>query len=125
MIRDIAFTAYPCADVASTRAWYEKHLDLRFSGPYEEDGTEKYNESNVGGGCFALMWHEWMETTPGTGNGLAFEVDDIAAAAEKLRSGGVNVAPIYETPGCRLTTIQDPEGNKVILHQINAERRTA
>jgi len=124
MIRDIAFTAYPCADVASTRAWYERHLGLAFSGPYEEDGAEKYNEANVGSGCFALMWHQWMETAPGSGNGLAFEVDDIAASAEKLRNDGVDVAPIYETPVCKLTTLRDREGNKITLHQMNPDRRT-
>jgi predicted enzyme related to lactoylglutathione lyase len=124
MIRDIAFTAYPCADVAATRAWYEQHLGLTFSGPYVEDGSEKYNEAPVGGACFALMWHEWMEAQPGSGNGVAFEVDDITATVENLKSSGLDVAPVYETPGCKIASVRDPEGNKVILHQINPERQS-
>ena len=50
MIKEIAFTAYPAKDVAGLRKWYEDKLGLKFSGPYEEDGVEKYNEANVGGG---------------------------------------------------------------------------
>lgn len=125
MIRDIAFTAYPCADVAATRAWYERHLRLTFSGPYEEDGTEKYNEAPVGGACFALMWHEWMEAAPGSGNGVAFEVDDIEESMTALRAAGISVEPVYETPVCKLTTLRDREGNKITLHEMNPERRTA
>ena len=46
MIKEIAFTAYPAKDVAGLRKWYEDKLGLKFTGPYEEDGVEKYNEAN-------------------------------------------------------------------------------
>ncbi len=48
MIKEIAFTAYPAKDVAGLRKWYEDMLGLKFSGPYEQDGIEKYNEANIG-----------------------------------------------------------------------------
>ncbi len=118
MIKDIAFTAYPSANVKATREWYERHLGLRFSGAFEEDGVEKYNEALVGGGCFSLMTHEWLQTAPGSGAGVAFEVDDIEKAAAGLRDAGIEVESIYETPVCKITSLRDPEGNKVTLHQI-------
>src|ERR1700722_4247066 len=71
MVKELAFTAYPCADVAATRAWYERHLGLTFMGPYVEDGMEKYNEAHIGSGCFSLMWNGWMDAAAGTGNGVA------------------------------------------------------
>ncbi len=77
MIKDIAFTAYPSNNVKSTREWYEKMLDLKFSGAFEENGIEMYNEANVGPSCFALMTSQWIAREPGTGVGVAFEVDDI------------------------------------------------
>lgn len=117
MVKDIAFTAYPSDNVAATRAWYEKMLGLKFSGAYEENGVEKFNEANVGPGCFALMTSEWIDRKPGTGVGVAFEVDDIEATAKSLRESGVKVDDIYTTPVCKVTSFDDPEGNKVTLHQ--------
>ncbi len=117
MIKDIAFTAYPSDNVGATRAWYEKMLGLKFSGAYEEDGVEKFNEANVGPACFALMTSAWIDRKPGTGVGVAFEVDDIEATAKALREHGVKVDDIYTTPVCKVTSLEDPEGNKVTLHQ--------
>jgi predicted enzyme related to lactoylglutathione lyase len=117
-IREIAFTAYPAKDVKSLREWYENMLGLKFDGPYEQDGVEQYNQANVSGGYFSLMNHDWMETPPGTGVGVAFEVADMDAAVSALRGNGVAVADIYDTPVCRVTTFKDGEGNKVTLHQI-------
>ena len=59
MIKEIAFTAYPAKDVAGLRKWYEDNLGLKFSGPYEEDGVEKYNEANIGSGTFSVLWQGW------------------------------------------------------------------
>jgi predicted enzyme related to lactoylglutathione lyase len=118
VIKEIAFTAYPSKNVQATREWYEKTLGLRFSAPFSEDGVEKYNESNVGGAYFSLMTHEWMEAEPGSGNGVAFEVDNIEDTIGKLRGAGIEIADPYETPVCKVTTFKDPEGNKVTLHQI-------
>ncbi len=118
MIKEIAFTAYPSNDVKSTREWYEQMLGLKFSGPFEEDGVEKYNEANVGAGCFALITPEWIEREPGTGAGVAFEVDNLDEALRQLRSQGVEVGDPYETPVCKISSFNDPEGNKITFHQV-------
>jgi predicted enzyme related to lactoylglutathione lyase len=117
VVKDIAFTAYPSDSVKSTREWYEKMLGLKFSGAYEENGVEKYNEANVGPGCFGLMASEWIGRKPGSGVGVAFEVDDIEQSVKSLRDSGVTVEDIYTTPVCKVTSFDDPEGNKVTLHQ--------
>jgi predicted enzyme related to lactoylglutathione lyase len=118
MIKDIAFTAYPSANVTAAREWYEKMLGLKFSGAFEEGGVEKYNEAHVGNAYFSLMTSEWIAREPGTGVGVAFEVDDIEKTAKSLRDAGVTVEDIYTTPVCKVTSFDDPEGNKVTLHQI-------
>jgi predicted enzyme related to lactoylglutathione lyase len=117
MIKEIAFTSYPAKNVAALRKWYEEHLDLRFSHPYVEDGVEKYNEANVGGGYFSLMSAEW-QAAPGTGSGVTFEVDDLDASIAGLRAKSIEVEEPHVTPVCKLTSFHDPEGNKVTLHQI-------
>lgn len=117
MIKHIAFTVYPCNDVAGTRAWYEDKLGLTFAGPYTEDGVEKYNEAHLGDGCFSLMASEWVGREPGSAASITFEVENIESAAQSLRDKGVSVAEIEEGPVCKSVSFSDPEGNKVTLHQ--------
>ncbi len=120
MIKDIAYTAYPSDDVAGTRAWYEETLGLTFAGPYVEDGVEKYNEAHLSNGCFSLMSSEWVGREPGSAAGIVFEVEDIDAAMRLLRAKGVAVADLFDGPVCRQTSLADPEGNKITLHQRKA-----
>ncbi len=117
IVKGIAFIAYPCRDVKSTREWYEEMLGLSFAGPYVENGTEKYNESHMGPDCFSLMSDEWLDGVAGTGVGLAFEVEDLDVAVWLLRTKGVDVTDLFEGPVCKQGTVRDPEGNRITLHQ--------
>jgi predicted enzyme related to lactoylglutathione lyase len=118
VIKEIAFTAYPAKNVAALRKWYEDKLGLKFSGPYEEDGVEKYNEANVGGGWFSVLTQEWAGRNPGSGTGVTFEVDDIDKTIADLRGKGLTVEDPYATPVCKISSFEDLEGNKVGLHQV-------
>lgn len=118
MVKEIAFTGYPAKDVAALSAWYRDALGIPFDNPYVEDGVEKYNEANVGGGYFSLITTEWAEREPGTGAGVTFEVSDIDDAVSELRGKGVTIEDPYATPVCKLASFKDPEGNRVTLHQI-------
>lgn len=116
MVKDIAFTAYPAKDVASLRAFYTDTLGLKFGTPFSEEGVEKYVDAQVGGGWFAIMTADWAEIAPV--GGLAFEVDDIEKTVEDLKAKDVEVGNIYDTSVCKLSSFNDPEGNKVTLHQM-------
>ena len=45
-------------------------------------------------------------------------MEDVAAAVEELRGKNVPVAmePI-ETPVCFMAVVEDPDGNRILLHQ--------
>jgi predicted enzyme related to lactoylglutathione lyase len=118
MIKEIAFTAYPAKDVAALRKWYEENLGLNFSGPFLEEGVEKYNEAKVGDGWFSILWHEWQDRAPGSASGIVFEVPNIDDAIADLRAKGVEVEDPYATPVCKITSFADGEGNKVSFHQV-------
>ena len=118
MVKEIAYIAYPSGDVKPTREWYEKMLGLKFNAPFAEGDVEKYNEAPVGSGFFSLMTAEWLEREPGTGVGVTFEVENMDDAIRQLREKGVEVGDPYDTPVCRIVSFNDPEGNKIILHQI-------
>lgn len=115
MVKDIAFTAYPAKDVAALRKFYADNLGMKFTGPFEEEGVLKYDEAQVGTGWFSVMTVDWAEISPS--GGLALEVDDIEKTIEDLKSKGVQIEGVYDTPVCRLSSFNDPEGNKITLHQ--------
>ena len=118
MIKEIAVTIYPAKDVKTLRQWYERYLGLKFSGPYEEDGVEKYNEATIGATTFGLMAPEWVKRDPGTAGSVMFEVDDLDAEIARLRQDGIQAEDPYITPVCKISSFKDGEGNKVSLHQI-------
>ncbi len=120
MVKDIAFTAYPAADVEALMSFYTDALGLRFADPYSEDGVAKYAEAHVGNGYFSLMTPEWMDVAPGSAAGIVFEVGDIESALSYLSGKGIQTEAIHDTPVCRLSSFHDPEGNKVTLHQATA-----
>ena len=120
MIKEIAFVAYPSKDVATLRAWYEKHLDLTFGPAYTEGGVEQYAEAEIGDTALGLMNAEWVGIPPGSAAGIALEVADIDAVTAKLRAAGLEVEDPYVTPVCKLASFRDLEGNKLTLHQRTA-----
>lgn len=116
MIREIAFTAYPAQDVEALRRFYAEALGLKFTGPFAEDGVLKYDEAQVGSGWFAIMTADWADIAPV--GGLAFEVDDIEKTIAELKTKNVEVGNVYDTSVCKMSSFNDPEGNKVTLHQM-------
>ena len=113
MLKKIAFTVYPVLDMQRARAFYEGELGLVLSSK----AHPVWVEYDPPGGCFALT----TTMTPGTGGGvIAFEVEDCNALTEQLKAKGVPVMmePIV-TPVCRMSVVVDPEGNRVLLHQLS------
>jgi len=117
MVKEIAFTAYPAADVERLVNFYADTLGLKLYGKYEEDGKMQYAEFEVGNSWFSIMTHEWMDVPPGSAAGVALEVGDIDEALKELESKGIAREDTHDTPVCRIATFKDPEGNKFTLHQ--------
>jgi catechol 2,3-dioxygenase-like lactoylglutathione lyase family enzyme len=93
----------PARDLARARAFYAEKLGLEPSE--ERPGGLLYR---IGGSEFALF--ESGGASPGTFTQLAFEVDDIEAAVEELRSRGVAFEE-YDLPGLKtVNAIAEVEG---------------
>jgi predicted enzyme related to lactoylglutathione lyase len=117
MIKEIAFSAYPAADVKKLHAFYTDVLGVPLGEPMEFDGTAGYAEAKVGEGYFALLLDQWLDRPKGSGAGVAFEVDDLDATIAHLKEHGIECSETMEFPVCKLANFNDPEGNKVSLHQ--------
>ncbi|MDQ6930166.1 MAG: VOC family protein [Candidatus Eremiobacteraeota bacterium] len=117
MITDIAFTVYPSNDVAKLTGFYTGVLGLKMTNKVEEEGQLQYAEFTVGSGYFGLMTAQWMDRDAGSASGIGFEVDDLTAWLRTLADKGVKTGDPYDTPVCRIASIEDPEGNKITFHQ--------
>jgi predicted enzyme related to lactoylglutathione lyase len=117
MVKDIAFSAYPAADVAKLREFYVDTLGVALGEPMVLDGVVGYAEAKVGDGYFALLLDQWLERPKGSGAGVAFEVDDLDKLSADLKAKGFTVSEPMVFPVCKMVNFEDPEGNKVTLHE--------
>ncbi len=116
MIKDIAFTCYPVTDMKRARAFYEGVLGL-VPDQATESGGGSWIEYSVGSNTFSLGKMDGF--TPHAESAcLAFEVDDFPAIVAKLEAAGTPfLIKAMETPVCFMASVQDPEGNAVMVHK--------
>ena len=118
-INNIAFVGIPVTDIRRARKFYEEVLGLAVS---EEMMGGKWIEYAIGDNTLAIanVGPEWKPSDQGTG--AALEVENFEQAINKLRTAGVGfAAEPFETPCCHMAVIQDPDGNKLVIHKLKPE----
>lgn len=111
-IKSVAFTMYPVTDMERSLAFYRDALGL----PAGDVAMAYWTEFDVGGNTFGIGTFEQVGK-PGTAASLTLEVDDLDALREKLTGLGFAVDAPHELETCRITGVNDPDGNRVWLHQ--------
>ena len=120
-IKEIGFVGIPVTDIARAREFYEDVLDLKVSDQMM-DG--KWIEYRVGDDTLAIanVGDEWKPSDQGTG--AALEVENFEKAINELRNQNVRfTAEPFETPCCHMAVVQDPDGNKIIIHNLKPENK--
>jgi predicted enzyme related to lactoylglutathione lyase len=115
-IKEIGFVAIPVTDVGRARKFYEGVLGLKKSGEFLEG---KWIEYEIGKDTLAIanVNAEWTPSDQGTG--AALEMEDFDAAIAQLKKANVRfAAEAFETPVCHMAVIQDPDGNKLMIHKL-------
>src|SRR6201997_3499499 len=105
---EVAFVAIAVSDKERARKFYQETLELKPTSTQMGGAWVEYDigPTTIGVGCHPA----WQPSRDGTT--VAFEVDDIDAAIEKLKSRGVTFdIPKSETPVCWMTQFRDPDGN--------------
>lgn len=118
-IKAIGFVAIPVTDVKRARSFYENVLGLEVS---DEMMSGKWIEYAVGDDTLAIanVSDEWTPSDQGTG--AALEVEDFDEAIRRLRDQQVPfAAEPFESPCCHMAVVQDPDGNKLIIHKLKPE----
>jgi predicted enzyme related to lactoylglutathione lyase len=118
-VKKIGFAAVPVTEMKRARAFYEGVLDLKVA---EEMMGGQWIEYEVGGDTLAIanVGNQWTPSDQGTS--AALEVEDFAEAIQKLKVAVIRfAAEPFETPCCHMAVVQDPDGNKLIIHKLKSE----
>ncbi|MDB5040052.1 MAG: glyoxalase family protein [Candidatus Eremiobacteraeota bacterium] len=123
-VRSIAFTAYPAEDVQRLLAFYRDVLGLRVDRAHPDEVDAQFVEFDAGDGhWFSVIPDRFAGRPAGSGSGVVFEVDDIDAVLEDVRKQAKSAdEKVTDYPTCRIASFEDPEGNKVGLHQTTGAR---
>ncbi len=115
-VKEIGFVAIPVTDVARARKFYENVLGLKQSGEFL-DG--RWVEYGIGTGTLAIanVNMDWKPSDQGTSTALEMEDFDTAIAELKRANVPFAVDP-FESPVCHMAVVQDPDGNKLIIHKL-------
>ena len=118
-IKAIGFVGIPVTDLEPAREFYEGVLGLKVS---DEMMGGKWIEYSLGDDTLAIanVGKQWMPSDQGTG--AALEVEDFDEAIRRLKDRNVRfAAEPFETPCCHMAVVQDPDGNKLIIHKLKPE----
>ena len=118
-INNLAFVGIPVTDIKRAREFYEGVLGLAIA---EEMMDGNWIEYAVGDNTVAIanVGAQWMPSEQGTS--AALEVENFEQTVNELRRRGVRfAAEPFETPCCHMAVVQDPDGNKLIIHKLKSE----
>lgn len=116
-IKEIGFVGIPVTDMTKARSFYEDVIRLK---PDLEMTGERWTEYPVGTGTIAIacIGEEWQPSDQGTA--IALEVESLEDAIARLKEYKIRYDEA-ESPVCRMAIIQDPDGNKLIVHKLKLE----
>jgi predicted enzyme related to lactoylglutathione lyase len=118
-IKNIAFIGIPVTHIPRARKFYEEVLGLAVA---DEMMGGKWIEYAMGDNTLAIanVGEQWTPSDQGTA--AALEVEDFDDAIKHLKDQKVRfAAEPFETPCCHMAVVQDPDGNKLIIHKLKPE----
>jgi predicted enzyme related to lactoylglutathione lyase len=115
-VKKIGFVGNPVTDLKRAREFYEGVLGLKVA---EEMMGGQWIEYGMGEDTLAIanVGDQWMPSDQGTG--AALEVEDFDESIDQLKDSNVRfAAEPFETPCCHMAVVQDPDGNKLMIHKL-------
>ena len=121
-VKSIAWNGYPSKDVASLLKFYRDVVGLHVDRAYPSVEEAQLVEFAIGNDhWFTLLPETMVGRSAGSGSGVFFEVDDIDAMLERVRPHAKQAdEKAADYSNCRVASFEDPEGNKVGLHEFKS-----
>jgi len=116
-IKNIAFVGIPVTDMKRAREFYENVLGLTVS---DDMMRGRWIEYAVGDDTLAIanVGEQWTPSNEGTS--AALEVENLEEAIAEFEQRKIAYDKV-DSPVCRMAIIEDPDGNKLIIHKLKSE----
>jgi len=113
----IEVISVPVSDQNAAKEFYLKiGFQLIAEAPMGDGNT--WVQLGLPGQATSISLVNWFPKSPaGTLQGLVLKTDDIKKEVDGLKSKGVDVQPIDDTPWGKFASFNDPDGNGLILRQ--------
>ncbi len=119
-IKNIAFVGILVTNMKRARQFYEGVLGLDLA---DEMMGGKWIEYALGDDTLAIANVGAQWTPSDQGAGAALEVEDFGQTIKHLKYQQIRfAAEPFETPCCHMAVVQDPDGNKLIIHKLKPEK---
>jgi predicted enzyme related to lactoylglutathione lyase len=115
-VERVDYVRVPVTDIEEAKRFYGDVLGLSLSPNSPADDWVEYEAGNVTLAVMTPHTHDY-EFTPLPPSTIALRVRDLEGAREKLQAAGLDVGEIWDSGACRGLGVNDPAGNRVLLHR--------
>jgi catechol 2,3-dioxygenase-like lactoylglutathione lyase family enzyme len=115
-VERVDYVRVPATDIEEAKRFYGEVLGLRENPNSPGDDWIEYEAGNV---TLAVMTphthdYEFEALPPAT---IALRVPDVAEAAARLQSAGLDLGEVWDSGACKGVGVTDPAGNRILLHR--------
>jgi predicted enzyme related to lactoylglutathione lyase len=114
-VERVDYVRVPVTDIEAAERFYGELLGLRKNPNSPSDDWIEYEAGNVTLAVMTPHTHEYefAALPPST---IALRVADVAEAKAKLEAAGLEVGEMWDSGKCRGAGVNDPAGNRILLH---------
>ena len=115
-VERVDYVRVPATDIEEAKRFYGDVLGLRENPNSPGEDWIEYEAGNV---TLAVMTphthdYEFEPLPPAT---IALRVPDVAEAAARLQSAGLEVGEVWDSGKCIGVGVTEPAGNRILLHR--------
>ncbi len=123
-ITKIAFVVLPVSDIARSRAFYEDVLQLRPAHIFEKDGRGSIDYDLESAARITIKCDGQLPMSNAPRIAVALEADNFNDVIASLRANkAVFVSAPAEVAGSHQATVNDPDGNCIIIHKVKVSSK--
>lgn len=115
-VERVDFIRVPVTDMEAANHFYGEVLGLARNPNSSDEDWVEYEVGNVTLAVMTPHSHDY-EFTPLPPSTITLRVADVAQAKAKLEAAGIEVAEMWDSGVCRGAGLNDPAGNRILLHR--------
>ena len=115
-VERVDYIRVPVTDIEKAKHFYGDVLGLPLNPNSPSDDWLEYEVGNVTLAVMTPHTHEY-EFKPLPPSTIALRVPDVAAAKATLEAAGIEVNDMWDSGLCKGASLNDPAGNRILLHR--------